>query len=55
MQILKDWHLALGVLLLVLIDVIILLVYTTVEGVQGNLTAMQNPNQENPRGTKGVG
>ena len=55
MQILKDWHLALGVLLLVLIDLIILLVYTTVQGVQGNLIAMKEPNQENRRGTKGVG
>ena len=54
MQILKDWHLALGVLLLVLIDLTILLVYTTVEGVKGNLTATRVRNRENPRVELGV-
>ena len=55
MQILKDWHLALGVLLLVLIDLIILLVYTIVEGVQGNLTVTRVHNQENYSNIEGVG
>ena len=55
MQILKDWHLALGVLLLVLIDVTILLVYTIVERVKGNLTAMQVSNLGNPSSIEGVG
>ena len=55
MQALKDWQLALGVLTLVLVDLTILLVYTTVEGLRGNLTAMRVPNRENPRVTEGVG
>ena len=54
MQILKDWHLALGVLTLVLIDLTILLVYTAVEGARGNHLATQVPNRENPRGVQGV-
>ena len=54
-QPLKDRHLALGVLVLVLIDVIILLVYTIVEGVQGNLTAIRVGNRENARIVEGVG
>ena len=41
--------------MLVLIDVIILLVYTIVEGVQRNLTAIQVPNRENLRNVEGVG
>ena len=51
----KDWHLALGVLTMVLIDLTILLVYTIVEGIQGNLTAIRVPNRENPRVVQGVG
>ena len=54
MQILKDWHLALGVLTLVLIDLTILLVYTAVEGARGNHLATQVPNRENSRGVRGV-
>ena len=42
-------------LVLVLVDVIILLVYTTVEGVQGNLTAIRVPNRENLMNVEGVG
>ena len=55
MQALKDWQLALGVLTLVLIDLTILLVYTIMEGVHGNLTAIRVPNRENPRVVVGVG
>ena len=55
MQVLKDWKLALGVLTLALVDLTILLVYTTVEGVHGNLTAIQVPSRENPRVVEGVG
>ena len=55
MQALKDWQLALGVLTLVLVDLTILLVYTTVEGLRGNLTAIQVPSRENPRVVEGVG
>ena len=54
-QPLQDRYLALGVLVLVLVDVIILLVYTTVEGVQGNLTAIRVPNRENLMNVEGVG
>ena len=54
-QPLKDRHLAVGVVLLVLIDVIILLVYTIVEGVQGNLAAIRVPNRENLMNVEGVG
>ena len=54
-QPLQDRYLALGVLVLVLVDVIILLVYTTVEGVQGNLAAIQVGNRENLRNVEGVG
>ena len=55
MQILKDWHLALGVLLLALIDLILLLVYTIVEGSWGDLTATRVRNQENLSNIEGVG
>ena len=54
MQLLKDWHLALGVLILVLIDLTILLVYTAVEGTRGNHLATQVPSRENPRSVRGV-
>ena len=46
MQVLKDWHLAFGVLASVLIDVLILLIYTIVEGALGNLNAVLVPNRE---------
>ena len=52
---LQDRYLGLGVLVLVLVDVTILLVYTTVEGVRGNLTAIRVPNGENSRIVEGVG
>jgi len=55
MQVLKDWKLALGVLILVLIDLTILLVYTVVEGAHGNLKAIRVPSRENPRVVEGVG
>ena len=54
MQLLKDWHLALGVLILVLVDLTILLVYTAVEGTRGNHLATRVPSRENPRGVRGV-
>jgi len=54
-QPLQDRYLTLGVLVLVLVDVVILLVYTTVEGVQGNLTAKAVHNRENPMSMEGVG
>ena len=54
MQALKDWHLALGVLTLVLIDIAILLVYMSVEGAQGKHTATRVGNRENPSDVEGV-
>ena len=54
MQKIKDWQLALGVLTLVLADLTILLVYTVVEGIQGNLTVDLIPNKEKPMSVDGV-
>lgn len=54
MQTLQDWHLALGVALLVAFDFLILLVYSIVEGTRGNLAAMLEPNRENIRDITGV-
>ena len=39
---------------LVAVDVIILLLFTLVEGVQGNLEPSMVPNTENPSDTQGV-
>ena len=56
MQILlRDCHLAFGVLALVLVDLIICLVYTIVEGIQGNLTVIRVSNREYPTEMEGVG
>ena len=55
MQPLQDRFLALGVLMLMLIDFIVILVYTIVEGVQGNLIAIRIPNREKPFDVEGVG
>ena len=54
MQPLQDWLLAIGVGLLVLIDLFILMVYTVVEGLRGNLIATRIPNIERPEETSGV-
>ena len=54
MQVIKDWMLALGVLLLVVIDLIVLITYTAVEGARGNLSAKRVPNRENPEDMVGV-
>ena len=48
MQVIRDWHLALMVLVMVVIDLIILVVYAAVEGSRGNLGAIRHVNQENP-------
>ena len=50
----KDPHLALFVCALVAVDVIILLLFTLVEGLQGNLEPSLVPNTENPSDTQGV-
>ena len=53
-QIIKDWMLALAVLLLCVVDLIILVVYTAVEGATGNLEAKRVINTENPMEVRGV-
>ena len=46
--------LALGVLIFVVIDLIILITYTAVEGARGNLSAQRVPNRESPEDISGV-
>ena len=53
-QKLKDYHLALFVCALVAVDVVILFIYTLVEGVRGNLEPSMVSNTENPSDTIGV-
>ena len=53
-QLLKDWHMALGVLILVSADLTILLIYTVMEKLQGTLRATRVPNREYLRNTEGV-
>ena len=48
MQVIHDWQLVLMVLVMVVIDLIILVVYTAVEGSRGNLEAVRHVDQENP-------
>ena len=54
MQALKDYHLAVFVCVLVAVDVVILFIYTLVEGLRGNLEPMRVSNTENPSETRGV-
>ena len=49
-----DWHLALAVLCLVVIDISILGLYMLVEGVRGQLEATRVKNMENPEDITGV-
>lgn len=49
-----DWMLALSVVVFITIDVIILLTYTTVEGIRGNLYAELQPNDEDRQAEIGV-
>ena len=53
-QKLKDPHLALFVCALVAVDVIILLLFTLVEGLGGGFEPMSVSNTENPSETRGV-
>ncbi len=53
-QSIHDWHLAVMVLALVVVDLVILSAYTTVEGVRGNLETIKISNRENPTDTQGV-
>ncbi len=50
----SDWKLALVVLVLVMVDLVILVVYTAVEGARGNLEAEKVENRENLSDVKGV-
>jgi len=50
----KDSHLALFVCALVMVDVVILLVYTLVEGLMGSLEPKRTVNAENPSEIQGV-
>ena len=52
LQTLQDWHLALGVGVLVAIDCIILLLYDAIEA--NNLGARLEPNRENLQDITGV-
>ena len=53
-QTLKDHHLALFVCALVAVDLVILFIYTLVEGVRGGLEPMRVSNTENPSEARGV-
>ena len=55
LQPLQDWILALGVGFLVLIDLVILVIYSLVEGLRGNLDATRIPNVERQQEISGVG
>ena len=50
----KDPHLALFVCVLMAVDVVILLLFNLVEGLQGNLEPSMVSNTENPSDTRGV-
>ena len=53
-QKLSDWKLIVVVVALVVVDLVILLVYTIVEGTMGNLEARRIANRENPTEEIGV-
>ena len=53
-QKLKDPHLALFVCALAAVDLVILSIYTLVEGLRGNLEPMRVSNTENPLEKQGV-
>jgi hypothetical protein len=50
----KDSTLVLGVVLMVAMDVIILIVYSIVEGMRGNLAAHRDVHMEKPMKIEGV-
>ena len=54
MQKIRDWMLMMVVVAMVAIDLVILVVYTLVEGFQNNFTISQVSHQENPVFTEGV-
>ena len=54
MQNIRDRYLMLGVAALVAIDLTILVIYALVEGVRGNLVALEVPHKERPKNIEGV-
>lgn len=54
MQNIKNYHIVLLVLALVLVDVVILFTYTILEGIQDNLSPVKTANAENPSEIHGV-
>ena len=53
-QNIQDWILALGVLVFVIIDIILLLLSTTITETIGQSMAIPVPNRDNPRTITGV-
>ena len=53
-QAIQDYHLALFVGILVVVDVVVLITYTIVEGLQDNLGPTKTVNVENPSDIRGV-
>ena len=54
LQAVYDWMLILAVLSLVAVDIVIIIIYTAVEGSMGALQAQSIVNRENPRQEQGV-
>ena len=50
----KDWHLMVFVLCLLLVDVVMLTVYTFLEGLVAQFNVGRESNKENPRDVVGV-
>ena len=53
-QTIKDWHLLVFIAVLVIVDLVILITYTIVISVNGELSASKNENVEHPSEEKGV-
>ena len=54
LQFLKDWVLVLAVAVLVSIDILILVIYTLVESINGKFNAVLESNEENAVSLHGV-
>ena len=53
-QAVKDWKLAVGVLVLMVVDLVILITYTAIEGARG-VVVVSTLNKENPSRSEEVG
>ena len=53
-QAIKDWHLFVFIAVLIIVDLVILVTYTIVLSVNGDLSASKNENVEHPYEAKGV-